>query len=180
MSAVNVRVANTCPADVTTRGEPALKLQEHSCRVVVESTAPPDIVFSVLENATSWHEWVGAIRTSSYERHGDPAPHGVGAMRKFGLPFGQSSREEIVEYVSPNILGYQIVSGSVPVHNYSGRVDVAQSSEGSTIAWTVTFQSKVPGIGATIRYMIGRTAAGLARESERQLQLLAASGGDES
>jgi hypothetical protein len=54
---------------------------------IVESRAARTEVFAVLADATRWREWAGKMITvSEWEREGDPAPGGVGAVRKLGRP----------------------------------------------------------------------------------------------
>ena len=56
-----------------------------SYELTVASVAPPEAVFAVLADATRWHEWAGvSVGTSVWEREGDPAPGGVGAIRRLG------------------------------------------------------------------------------------------------
>jgi hypothetical protein len=60
------------------------------------SSASPDAVFALLADAPTWMDWAGPlVREASWEKEGDPAPGGVGAIRKLGSkPF--YGREEIV------------------------------------------------------------------------------------
>ena len=62
------------------------------------------------------------ITVSEWEREGDPAPGGVGAVRKLGR-WPAFTREEITEYAPPHHLAYAILSG-LPVRGYHADVDV--------------------------------------------------------
>ena len=61
---------------------------------------------------------------------GDPAPGGVGAVRKLGRPPAFAG-EQIVEYDPPHYLAYTIVRG-VPVRGYHADVDLVPTPDGGT------------------------------------------------
>ena len=77
----------------------------------------------MLADATRWREWAGSMITvSEWEREGDPAPGGVGAIRRLGRPPAYA-REQILEYDPPRHLAYTIVSG-LPVNGYHADIDL--------------------------------------------------------
>src|SRR4051812_24196695 len=78
----------------------------------VHAAAPAADVFAVLADASRWHEWAGPmIDRSEWEREGDPAPGGVGAIRRLGR-WPMFTREQIVEYEPPSHLAYTSSRGS--------------------------------------------------------------------
>ena len=133
---------------------------------VADSTASPEVVFAILADALTWPDWVPALRTSSYERTGSPGPHGLGAIRRFGLGLGLVSREEVVDFRSPALFSYVILSGFMPVTEYRGDVVLSASAGGTRITWDVSYRSWVPGIERALRAAIHRTATKLARQAE--------------
>jgi uncharacterized protein YndB with AHSA1/START domain len=139
----------------------------------VQSTAPPAVVFEVLADATRWKDWAGSMITvSEWEREGDPAPGGVGAIRKLGRP-PAFALEQILEYDPPHHLAYTIVRG-IPVRGYHADVDlVAAPGGGTTIRWTGAFEPKIPGTGALFAAVLGRIVhrygRAAAAESERRV-----------
>ena len=103
-----------------------------------------------------------AIAVSEWEREGDPAPGGVGAVRKLGR-WPAFSREEITEYDPPHHLAYTIVSG-LPVRGYHADVDLFPATGGgSTIRWAGAFEPKVPGTGGAFAAVLERIVRGFAR-----------------
>ena len=77
----------------------------------------------MLADATRWQDWAGSMITvSEWEREGDPAPGGVGAVRKLGRP-PAFAREQILEYDPPHHLAYTIVAG-IPVRGYHADIDL--------------------------------------------------------
>jgi uncharacterized protein YndB with AHSA1/START domain len=141
-----------------------------SYEVTARSAAPPERVFALLADATSWPEWAGpAIGHASWEREGTPAPGGVGAIRKLGRA-PVYAREEVVAYEAPTHHAYTILSGN-PVRNYRADVHLVADDDGGTrITWRGTFDPLVPGTGrilnAFYRSLIGGTAKRLAAHAE--------------
>jgi uncharacterized protein YndB with AHSA1/START domain len=139
----------------------------------VESRAAPTEVFEVLADATRWREWAGKMITvSEWEREGDPAPGGVGAVRKLGRPPAYAL-EQIVEYDPPRHLAYTILRG-LPVRGYHADIDlVPTATGGTTIRWAGAFEPKIPGTGALLAAALHRIvhgyAAGAATEAERRV-----------
>ena len=143
-----------------------------SYEVSVRSAAPPDAVFAVIADATRWHEWAGVtIATSVWEREGDPAPGGVGAIRRLGR-WPMYGREQITEYDPPRHTAYTILSG-IPVRGYHADIDLLADATGTTIHWSGAFEPKIPGTGALFAAGFRRTILGFARaaaaEAERRV-----------
>ena len=141
--------------------------------LTVSSSAPRETVFEVLADATRWREWAGPmIATSEWEREGDPAPGGVGAIRRLGRP-PAFALEEILEYDPPHHLAYTIVRG-LPVRGYHADIDLVATADGGTaIRWAGAFEPKVPGTGALFAAVLGRIlhgyATSAAAEAERRI-----------
>jgi uncharacterized protein YndB with AHSA1/START domain len=138
----------------------------------VDAAAPVDVVFEVLADATRWHEWAGlSVATSEWEREGEPAPGGVGAIRRLGRP-PMYGREQIVEYEPPVHLAYTILSG-IPVRGYHADIDLVADTTGTAIRWSGAFEPKVPGTGALLAVVLRRVVLGYARaaaaEAERRV-----------
>jgi hypothetical protein len=108
------------------------------------SAAPRGTVFALLEDANRWKDW-GRFPMTRYEREGDPPPHGVGAVRRFGTRFF-SSREEVVAHEPPYHLAYVLLSG-VPVRDYRADVNLTADGDGTRITWSATFAPKYRGTG---------------------------------
>ncbi len=138
----------------------------------VPSSAPPGAVFEVLADATRWKDWAGSMITvSEWDREGDPAPGGVGAVRKLGRPPAYAL-EQILEYDPPHHMAYTIVRG-IPVRGYHADIDlVATPDGGTTIRWSGAFEPKIPGTGAMFAAVLGRIVQGYGRaaaaEAERR------------
>jgi uncharacterized protein YndB with AHSA1/START domain len=143
--------------------------------LTVASAAPPETVFAVLADATRWHEWAGvSVGTSAWEREGDPAPGGVGAIRRLGRwpVFG---REQIVEYEPPAHMAYTILSG-IPVRGYHADVDLRPADGGTTIRWSGAFEPKIPGTGTLLAAVLHRTVLGYAKRAAAEAERRVAAG----
>lgn len=143
-----------------------------SFEVRARSSAPVEVVWSLLGEARRWQEWSFLTR-SDLVREGDPPPDGVGAIRRF-TSFGIGSREEVVAWEPPHRFGYVILSG-FPVRHY--RADVVlepdgYAGSGTAVTWSATFDEKIPGTGPlmtlVLRGIIGRLAAGATAYADRQ------------
>jgi hypothetical protein len=141
----------------------------------VHAVAPPDVVFGVLADATRWHEWAGfSVATSEWEREGEPAPGGVGAIRKLGRA-PMYGREQITEYDPPVHMAYTILSG-IPVRGYHADVDLAADTTGTTIHWSGAFEPKVPGTGALLAVVLRRVVHGYGRAAAAEAERRVAAG----
>jgi hypothetical protein len=135
--------------------------------------APREVIFEVLADITRWHEWAGwSVGSSEWDREGDPAPGGVGAVRKMGR-WPVFTREEVTEYDPPRHFSYTVLSSIVPVRGYHADVDVVDDgSGGATIKWSGAFEPLVPGTGALMEALVERGvhdyAKRAAREAERR------------
>ncbi|MBA0127498.1 SRPBCC family protein [Haloechinothrix sp. YIM 98757] len=135
------------------------------------SSADPATLFGLLSDGSRWSEWAKPIvPTSSLVTQGDPAPGGVGAIRKLGLgPLGL--REQTVAHEQDKLHGYVLLTPS-PMRDYRGDVQLSPRADGGTdITWTGSFTERLPGTGALtarlLRAMIANLAGKLARAGER-------------
>lgn len=143
---------------------------QSSYRIEGRSAAPPEKVFAILADGAGWSKWAGPMVVRSWwEREGDPAPGGVGAIRRLGME-KVGSREEIVEYDPPHHLAYTILAG-LPVRDYRADVRITPEGGGSAIDWSGVFVPTVAGTGPLLRAFLRLTIGGfvkrLARYAER-------------
>lgn len=99
--------------------------------------APVEAVWALVSQAHTWKEW-GAFTVSELEQEGEPAPDGVGAIRRFGFPV-YASREQVVAFDPPHHLGYTLLSG-LPLREYRSDVTLTPTPDGGTaIEWRSSF-----------------------------------------
>jgi uncharacterized protein YndB with AHSA1/START domain len=126
------------------------------------SGAPPDRVFDLLADATTWSQWLHPLVTvANWEVEGTPPPGGVGAIRRVGRP-PLFAREQIVASDPPHQLSYTILSGQ-PVRNYLADVSLTPDGPGTRITWRGTFEPVIPGTGPALAVMYHRLLAWFAR-----------------
>jgi len=138
------------------------------------SSAPPEQVFDLVADATTWSRWGGLmIMHSFFGKEGTPAPGGVGAIRRLGTRLF-STREEITEYDAPHYLAYTIL-GPAPMREYRAIVSCDPENGGTRITWAGAFKPVVPGTGKLLAWVlkrvVGGMAKGLARYSSKQATL---------
>lgn len=142
----------------------------HSYDITATSSAPVDVVFDVIADAPGWSRWNRSIGRAEWEVEGDPRPGGVGAVRALGAARGPVSRERIVAFEPPRHLAYVIDSGPMPVRDYRADVRLEPTPEGgTTIRWTGTWSTRVPGVSGFLTRMVRGFAIGAAREAERMV-----------
>lgn len=139
--------------------------------VTAQSAASPERVFDLLADGAGWSRWAGPFVVRSWwEREGEPAPGGVGAIRALGSK-RVGSREEIVAYERPHHLAYTLLSG-LPARDYRADVHLESHDGGTRIVWSGRFTPKLPGTAPLLRRFLVATVGGfakrLAREAERR------------
>lgn len=121
--------------------------------VIASTDASPEGVFALLADGTTWTVW-SPIERVELEREGDDPPEGVGAIRVYhrGRTVG---RDETMELVPGRRFAYRSLSG-LPVRDYRGAVELEPEGGGTRIVWRSSFEPKLPGTGAIMRFGIAR------------------------
>jgi uncharacterized protein YndB with AHSA1/START domain len=108
------------------------------------TTAPIETVFDAITNHRGIADSVWAVRRSTLDREGTPAPNGVGAIRRIeavGPPFV----EEIIDYQRPSRYAYKMLSGA-PVRDHVGTVELREAGTGTEVSWHLRSTLKIPGV----------------------------------
>jgi uncharacterized protein YndB with AHSA1/START domain len=112
------------------------------------STASIEDVFDALTNHRAIADYVWAVRRSTLDREGTPAPNGVGAVRRLEA-LGPAIVEEIIEYQRPTGYAYKLVSGA-PVRDHVGTVELREAGTGTEVSWHLRSTPAVPGLGLVL------------------------------
>lgn len=137
------------------------------------SSAPAAALFALVADGAHWSTWAKPIVVhSSWARQGDPAPGGVGAVRRLGL-WPVLIQEEIVEYEQDRRQVYKLVGAATPAKDYTGEVVLTPNAAGGTdLHWTGSFTEGVRGTGpavrAAMRGAVQFFAARLVKTAERE------------
>ncbi|MCV7195193.1 SRPBCC family protein [Mycobacterium angelicum] len=137
------------------------------------STAPAATVFRLATDGARWSEWAKPIvAQSSWVQQGDPAPGGVGAIRKLGM-WPVFVQEQTVEYEQDRRHVYKLVAPSTPAKDYTGEVVLTPNASGGTdIRWSGSFIEGVAGTGPVMRAALGGAvklfAGRLVKAAERE------------
>jgi hypothetical protein len=149
-------------------GPPAESVGRWSVEARARSGASAEEVWPLIGEAHRWKEWSFLTR-SELVRTGDPTPDGVGAVRRF-TRYGIGSKEEVVVWEPPRHLAYRILSG-FPARHYRADVTITPEGSGCLIAWSATFDAKIPGTGrllvVVLKRMLGGFATGAAGYADR-------------
>ncbi len=121
------------------------------------SSAPAATLFRLVADGANWSKWAKPIvLQSSWARQGDPAPGGVGAVRKVGM-WPLLVQEETVAYEQDRRHAYKLVGPPSPAKDYFGEVVFTPNASGGTdIRWTGEFVEGARGTGPVMRAALGR------------------------
>ena len=143
-----------------------------SFETAAHARADASTLFRLVTDGSRWSEWAGLVAPrSAWERQGDPAPDGIGAVRRVGL-WPVVVREKTVAYERDRLHAYVLVTRA-PLRDYRGEVTFEPREDGGTaVVWRGTFTELLPGTGRpvaaalrlTVRYLTRR----LVREAERR------------
>jgi uncharacterized protein YndB with AHSA1/START domain len=148
--------------------------RKFSFEVKRTSSAPPATLFRLETDGARWSEWAKPVVVqSSWERQGDPAPGGIGAIRKVGL-WPMLMREQTIEYEQDRRHVYTF-AGKGPAKDYRGEVFFTPNATGGTeLRWTGSFTEGLPGTGPVMRALmrgaIQDISKRLVKAAERETQ----------
>ena len=155
-------------------GQPARQALCQNCPLIEftltrTTTAPIETVFNALTNHRAIADHVWAVRRSTLDREGNPAPNGVGAVRRLEA-VGPPIVEEIIDYQQPTRYAYKLLSGA-PVRDHVGTVELRQAGTGTEVSWHLRSTPKVPGVDwllqPVLKRVIGELLNGGVRAAER-------------
>lgn len=147
--------------------------RNYSFEVIRTSSAPAATLFRLVADGANWSRWAKPIvMHSSWARQGDPAPGGIGAIRKVGM-WPVYVQEETVEYEQDRRHAYKLVGPPNPAKDYAGEVVLTPNAAGGTdIRWTGSFTEGVRGTGPLMRAAMGGAvrffASRLVKAAERE------------
>jgi uncharacterized protein YndB with AHSA1/START domain len=131
--------------------------------------APIEVVFDSLTDHRGIADYVKAVRRSTLDREGNPAPNGLGAVRRIEA-IGPAFVEEIIDYERPNRYAYKMLSGA-PVREHIGTVTLRPSGNGTEVSWHLRSQPKIPGLDwlftPVMKRVIGELLNGAVDGAER-------------
>jgi uncharacterized protein YndB with AHSA1/START domain len=132
------------------------------------TTAPIETVFDALTNHRGIADYVWAVRRSTLDREGTPAPNGVGAIRRIEA-VGPPIVEEIIDYQRPIRYAYKMLSGA-PVRDHVGTVELREAGTGTEVSWHLRSTPKIPGanwlLSAVLHRVIGELLKGAVKAAE--------------
>jgi hypothetical protein len=144
-----------------------------SFEVKMTSRAPAATLFRLETDGGRWSEWAKPLIVhSSWEHQGDPAPGGIGAVRKIGM-WPLLVREKTLEYEQDRRHVYTLVGPSTPAKDYRAEAVFTPTADGGTdLRWTGSFTEGIPGTGpvmlAVLRGAVKFFAARMVKVAERE------------
>ena len=148
-----------------------------SFRFQREVAAPPEVVFEVLTDHRGYAA-ITPLRKSELEREGEPAPNGVGAIRRL-TAIGPALREEVLTYEEPKRFSYKLLSGA-PLRDHVGTIELTPNGDGTTVKYAVRTIPTLPLVGGVVlavaRKAVKDLCDGICAESERRAAQAPANG----
>jgi uncharacterized protein YndB with AHSA1/START domain len=107
--------------------------------------APAEDVFDRLADHANYDRFRG-INDSELLRQGDPAPNGLGALRRIKVrPL--TFDEEVTAYERPSRFDYLIVKVNVPFQHHGGSIRLTPEGGATHVDWRSSFTVPTPLIG---------------------------------
>ena len=132
------------------------------------TTVPIEKVFDTLTDHRAIANYVWAVRRSTLDREGTPAPNGVGAVRRL-VAVGPAIVEEIIDYQRPVRYAYKMLSGA-PVRDHVGTVELREAGTGTEVSWHLRSTPTIPGsnwlLSAVLHRVIGELLKGAVKAAE--------------
>lgn len=122
------------------------------------SSASAATLFRLETDGAQWARWAKPLVVQSgWVRQGDPAPGGIGAVRKVGIwPF--FAREETIEYEQDRRHVYALIGPPSPAKDYRGELILTPNTAGGTdIRWSGSFTEGLRGTGPAM--LVGTRSA---------------------
>jgi uncharacterized protein YndB with AHSA1/START domain len=107
--------------------------------------APREPIFDLLADHANYEQFRG-INGSELVREGDPAPNGVGALRRIKVT-PLSFDEEITHFERPTRLDYLIVKLNVPFEHDGGSITLTPEDGATRVDWRSSYRVPTPLIG---------------------------------
>jgi uncharacterized protein YndB with AHSA1/START domain len=116
-----------------------------SLHVTRSIAAPPEAVFDLLTDHANYERFRG-IDDSELIREGNPAPNGVGAVRRIRVRPLRFD-EEITAYERPSRLDYLIVDLNVPFEHHGGSIQLSPDGDRTQVDWRSSYTIPMPLVG---------------------------------
>jgi uncharacterized protein YndB with AHSA1/START domain len=107
--------------------------------------ARPEEIFDLLADHAHYDRFRG-IRSSELLSEGEPAPNGLGAMRRV-LIGPLRFHEEIEGFERPTELGYRIVRINAPFEHEGAHIRLSEQGDATRVDWRSEFRVPVPMAG---------------------------------
>lgn len=140
-------------------------------RVERSLDAPAEGIFEMVSDHGGYDRFAG-VRRAEIARPGEPAPNGVGALRRVWIGPLRFD-EEITAYEPPHRLDYLIREvRPLPFRHEGGSIRLTREGEGTRAVWTSVFEIPIPLVGPALdRVFAMRLERGFSDVLERSAEL---------
>lgn len=147
--------------------------RKFSFEVRATSSASAATLFRLETDGANWKNWAQPlVLQSSWLRQGEPAPGGIGAIRKVGAG-PMMVQEETIAYEQDRRHAYRLIKPATALKDYVGEFELFPNFTGGTdVVWRGSFVESLPGTGpivcAALRSSIKLFAGKLIKAAEQQ------------
>jgi uncharacterized protein YndB with AHSA1/START domain len=126
----------------------------HRVHVQQSFTRPVSEIFEHLAEHEHLEPVFGA-KVARVRDGDDGHRNGAGSVRRLRVGPLPAFEETVTEYVPGELIRYRITKGS-PLKDHEGVMRFSPRGTGSHLEYTITFDGKLPGVGAIVRTMLDR------------------------
>jgi uncharacterized protein YndB with AHSA1/START domain len=144
-------------------------MSQLSVEAEAASRADPEVVWSLIADATSYVRW-GPWSAGGYKSQ-EQGPSRVGSVQWFRYGRRTTIVEEILDVAAPHRLAYTVVSG-LPVRNYRAEVTLTPlAPTGTSIRWEATWDRTLMGrlVQRKLRQVYRQVVAALVAAADEQV-----------
>jgi hypothetical protein len=137
---------------------------KHRVHLTAEVDGSADAVFTYLTDRFG-ELWPGKMKV--LEPGDDPSePNGLGMVRLVKPPGSAALEERIVAHERPRLIEYTVIN-DVPIRNHLGRIELAPTTRGTRVDYTISFDFKPAAAGGLAATVLRATWATIARRKLR-------------
>jgi hypothetical protein len=137
---------------------------KHRVHLTAEVGGSADAVFTYLTDRFD-ELWPG--KTKVLEPGDDPSePNGLGMVRVVKPPGSAALEERIITHERPRLIEYTVINDA-PIRNHLGRIELAPTTRGTRVDYTISFDFKPAAAGPIAAAVLRTTWATHARRKLR-------------
>lgn len=112
-------------------------------------------LFNYLKKHENFNEIFAPAKVTTIQE-GKEERYGIGSVRRLSILSLVVFEESIVEFKENALIAYKITKGT-PLKNHYGKMLFASTAEGSSLDYTIQFESAIPGLAYAVKLSLAQT-----------------------